>query len=301
MQEHIRGPGPPRRSNPRRTSAVPGSDRLSSRRRPARPLGGTLCLPRAYEAEPEGTRSPARAEPAKLSAQSSRLSARQSSKPGGAELAASRRRRQASLSTRPRSRQAREAEDLAREVAERPRPPARKRGDEAQLVPTGGHGRRQDVDQRAAQGTLADPVHDQVAAVEGEGELDQAVVEHRDAGLDRVGHRVAVLVAQELGKLARGDEIGELASRASSRPSRRRGRAGSARAAGARPADRRLRSPGPAGARRSAEAGRSARPPSALLAHRCPAGAGRRAPRRRSARVAPAGAGRPGTGRSSSR
>ncbi len=57
---------------------------------------------------------------------------------------------------------------------------------------------------------LGDAGLDQVVSREAERELDESMVEHRYAGLDRVGHRVSIFVAKQLGELCPGEKIDEL-------------------------------------------------------------------------------------------
>ena len=137
-------------------------------------------------------------------AQSSRLSARQISMPASSSPRRwrSSRARAAGTLTRPRSANGREAKTSAARSPSGPRSQWPLRRDEAELVDPVAHDRRQQVAERAAEDVLRPAAADQLAAGEREDQLDEAVVEERHARLDRVRHRVAVLVAQELGQAA---------------------------------------------------------------------------------------------------
>ena len=81
---------------------------------------------------------------------------------------------------------------------------------EALLVAAREHGARHPVGQGAAQHRLGGVAVEPLAVGQGEGELDQAVVEERQPRLDGEGHGVAVLVAQQRGQQALQRVEGEL-------------------------------------------------------------------------------------------
>src|SRR5947207_336001 len=91
-------------------------------------------------------------------------------------------------------------EHVRGELAEPAAEPALLRRDEAELVAPLAHRRRQQIAERAPQHRLRLPAADELTARKREAELDEPVVQERHAGLERVGHRVPVLVTQQLGE-----------------------------------------------------------------------------------------------------
>src|SRR4029077_4981176 len=77
-------------------------------------------------------------------------------------------------------------EHLGRELTEAPPQEAGLRRDEAELVAPVADDRREQGGERAPQHRIRLAAADQLAAVEREGELDEPVVEERDARLERV-------------------------------------------------------------------------------------------------------------------
>src|SRR2546423_1412294 len=98
--------------------------------------------------------------------------------------------------------------DVACQGTERPSQPVCLRRDEAELAAPLPHLRRQQIAEGAAQDRLRLAAADQLVRREREAQLDEAMVEERHPRLQRVGHRVPILVAKELGKAAsREDEL----------------------------------------------------------------------------------------------
>src|SRR5262249_28866679 len=93
-------------------------------------------------------------------------------------------------------------ECVGRQCTELAAQEARLGRDESELVAPIAHLGRQQVGDGAAKNSLRLTAADQLATWKREGELDEAVVEEWDTRLERVRHRVPILVAQQLGQSA---------------------------------------------------------------------------------------------------
>ena len=91
-------------------------------------------------------------------------------------------------------------EHLRGEVAERAAQETLLGRDEAELVSPVANLRRQQVGERSAEHDFVLPCSYSWRGSRPYSELDQPVVEERDAAFERMGHRVPVLVAEELGQ-----------------------------------------------------------------------------------------------------
>src|SRR5438876_1186733 len=87
-------------------------------------------------------------------------------------------------------------EDVRRELAKAAAQPEPLRRDEAELVAPLADDRRQQVSQGTPEHGLRPPAADELAPRQREAQLDEPVVEERHPRLERVRHRVAVLVAK---------------------------------------------------------------------------------------------------------
>ena len=89
-------------------------------------------------------------------------------------------------------------ENFLRKRSERSAQPARLRGGKSHLVGPRQHSRRKKIGERLAEDHLRAALVDEVSRLQREHQLDEPIVEKRQASLDRVRHRVAILVPEQL-------------------------------------------------------------------------------------------------------
>ena len=125
---------------------------------------------------------------------------------GRADVPAARRRSVSSTSTNPRLRAARVSRTDAPNRPSAPREEPLLGRHEPELVASRAHLRRQQIGEGVSEDALRRAVAIQLIRGEPVRELNKAMVQERNPAFERVGHRVAVLVPEELGQAALGED-----------------------------------------------------------------------------------------------